>query len=124
VLSVRTVGNRFYYSLTNRRALTDFVGTLPAIVPDWNALFGVVEVVRRVSRRATELAHEALVIEVHEAAREIEEDLQTLALASAVRLRGDAFIGEWNEWAERLMSDLASGGWPLAKTGVTLSSWG
>lgn len=41
VLRVRTVGNRFYYSLAKRTELEAFVGTMPAYRPNWAAMLNV-----------------------------------------------------------------------------------
>ena len=41
VLGVRPVGNRFYYSLVRRAELKAVVGAMPAVRPDWTAIFNV-----------------------------------------------------------------------------------
>lgn len=41
VLRVRTVGNRFHYSLAKRTELEAFVGTMPAYRPNWTAMLNV-----------------------------------------------------------------------------------
>ena len=112
VLSARLVGNRYYYALANRRGLAEFVGTVPDIAPDWNALFHVVKTIHRVSELASELSHQALVVEAHEAARDIEDDIEILGIRGACRRRGEEFLDEWRRWADEVMSDLASGSWP------------
>jgi hypothetical protein len=112
VLSARLVGNRYYYALANRRGLAEFVGSVPDIAPDWNALFHVVKAIHRVSELASELSHQALVVEVHEAARDTEDDIEILGIRGARRRRGEEFLDEWRRWADEVMSDLASGSWP------------
>jgi hypothetical protein len=68
VLSVRTVRNRFYYSLARREELVALVGPLPRVRPDWVSLLDIVRVLvefeweleRSTSRVATVKARSAL----------------------------------------------------------------
>jgi hypothetical protein len=112
VLTERPVRNRFYYSLADPASLQDFIGAIPEIAPDWNALFRVVKAILRVADLEHHVSHDVLVIEVHQAAREIEDDLDALGLTAPRIVRGPAMIPIWDEWGNDLMSDLASGTWP------------
>jgi hypothetical protein len=112
VLTVKIVGNRFYYSLTNSRELANFVGAIPSIAPDWMALLRVVRVIKSIAETAEEFSHDALVVETHQAARTIEDDLSALGIDGPRRLRGPAFLNAWDQWAGETMADLAAGTWP------------
>jgi hypothetical protein len=115
VLSQRTVGNRFYFSLLNARAITTFVGATPSIAPDWNALLRVVGTIDTLSDRAREVSADVLVVEVHQAALEIGDDLDRLGIQGPHRIRGAAFLDVWNQWAAEVMTDIASGEWPWSE---------
>jgi hypothetical protein len=111
VLSSKRVGNRFYFSLTPGESLAAFVGAVPNVAPDWNALLRVVAVIARVAEEAEEVPHDALVVEVHQAIRDIEEDLDLIDIDHPRRLRGAAVLSEWTRWADSFMNSLASGIW-------------
>jgi hypothetical protein len=115
LLSTRTVGNRFYYSLKNARALANFVGETPPIAPDWNALLRVVGTVNTLANAACELSNEIRVVEVHQAALDIGSDLARLGIEGPRRLPGAAFLDSWDQWVVEVMADLASGAWPMSE---------
>ena len=112
MLSVKTAGNRFYYSLTNARALSNFVGSVPPIAPDWNALGRVVGAIWTSAEWADGFAQDALIVEIHRVARELDDDLAVLDIEGPHRLRGAAILDEWDQWSSDLMVELASGRWP------------
>ena len=112
VLTVKTVGNRFYYSLRNSRDLANFVGAIPPIAPDWMALLRVVGVIKNMAETAEQFSYDALVVETHQAARSIEDDLSALGIEGPHRLRGPAFLNAWDQWAAEVMADFAAGTWP------------
>ena len=112
VLTAKTVGNRFYYSLTDPGALEGFVGSVPAIAPDWGALFRVVGTIWKVGESAENRSAEVLAVEVHQAVRAIDDDLVDLGIDGAQRIRGVGILSEWDQWSSELMTDLASGDWP------------
>ena len=112
LLSAKTVGNRFYYSLTDAQTLAAFVGPAPEIAPDWNALLRVVGAIKRLSDEADKLSVDALIVETHQVARDIGEDLDVLAIEGSRWLRGARILDEWDQWSAEVMSDLASGAWP------------
>ena len=115
VLSSKRVGNRFYFSLAGSGSLAHFVGTMPDVAPDWNALLRVVATTVRVAQTTEEVPHDALVVETHQAIRDIEEDLELLDIRAPRRLRGAAVLIEWSQWADEVMTSLASGTWPEEK---------
>ncbi|MGO8863408.1 MAG: hypothetical protein ACLQRH_22000 [Acidimicrobiales bacterium] len=111
VLTAKTVGNRFYYSLRDPQALEGFVGSIPGIAPDWSALFRIVSEITTLNEMAEESA-DALVVETHQAAREIEKDLDVLGIEGPSWLRGAQILDEWDKWSTEVMTNLASGIWP------------
>jgi DNA-binding transcriptional ArsR family regulator len=112
VLTAKTVGNRFYYSLREVSPLAAFVGPIPEIAPDWNALFRVVGAIRDLSDMSEEASADALIVETHQVARNIEEDLDLLGIEGPRRLRGARILDQWDEWSAEVITDLASGTWP------------
>ena len=122
VLTVKTVGNRFYYSLKNSRDLANFVGAIPSIAPDWMALLRVVGVIKSMAETAEEFSHDALVVETHQAARSIEDDVSALGIDGPHRLRGPAFLNAWDQWAGAVMADLAAGTWPAEEDDLPVTA--
>ena len=112
LLSVRTVGNRFYYSLTSAKSLASFVGSIPSVAPDWNALLRVVGAIWTRAEVAEEFPPKALIVETHQTAREIADDLEALDIEGPRQLRGAAILDEWDQWCAEVMAEFASGGWP------------
>ncbi|MHB8244733.1 MAG: hypothetical protein ACYDGN_05140 [Acidimicrobiales bacterium] len=121
VLSSKVVGNRFYFSLAHGNPLAGFVGAVPSVAPDWDALLRVVDAIVRVAEDAEEVPQRGLAVEVHRATREIEDDLDELGIEAPRRLRGAAILSEWNGWAESVMENLASGVWPGESTESTVT---
>jgi hypothetical protein len=121
VLTTKTVGNRFDYSLTDPGALEGFVGSIPAIAPDWNALLRVVGMIWQVGEAVGSRSAEALAVEVHQAVRAIDDDLVDLGLVQPRKMRGIDILSEWDQWASELMNDLASGVWPADGTSPPVS---
>jgi hypothetical protein len=121
VLSSKGVGNRFYFSLAPGDSLADFVGAMASVAPDWNALLRVVAMIVRLAEDTEEVPQDALVVEVHQAIRDIEEDLDVLNIGTPRRLRGAAVLSEWSKWAEPVMKNLASGVWPEESTESTIT---
>lgn len=107
VLSVRPMGNRFYYSLANRAQLEAFVGSTPNIRPNWIAMFGVArQLVTLESSSAT--TTRTLAVKARNAVDEMEADLDELEidppssdvrgedLWPAIRSLGNQTLGEWS----------------------------
>jgi hypothetical protein len=114
VLAMRAESNRFYYSLAHPDALADFVGDLPAIRPDWRALFDLVRWLIDVERQAERLTDEALNVEMHTTLREIEDDLDALGFEGPGQTAALDYRDTFLPWAEHLLRDLAAGRWPKA----------
>ena len=80
VLSVRSVGNRFYYSLTNRPALEAFVGLLPSYRPDWTSILRIARELVALEDSAMELSVQTLPVRVTKMLRLIDDDLAELCI--------------------------------------------
>jgi hypothetical protein len=115
VLSVRTVGNRFYYSLRHPSSLAHLVGSTPSIAPSWNALFRVVGTITALAGVAGEVSRDVLIVETHQAALAIEDDLGTLGIEGPERVSGAGLLEVWDRWATGAMGKFAAGGWPGAE---------
>lgn len=120
VLSAKPVGNRYYYSTARGDSLADFVGAIPPIVPDWNALLRVAGAILRVAEESSKISSDVLVVEEHNAVLEIQADLDMLGIEGPRRLRGAAILPEWSEWSVAVTSCLASGVWPPPQSGSTV----
>lgn len=108
VLSVRPMGNRFYYSLAKRTELEAFVGSVPAITPNWIAMFGIARQLVVLESAAETGTTRTLAVKARTAIDEIEEDLDELEidppssdlkgedLWSATRSLGNETLGEWS----------------------------
>jgi hypothetical protein len=114
VLAMRAESNRFYYSLAHPDALANFVGDLPAVRPDWRALFDLLVRLIDLERQAERLSDEALHVEMHTTLREIEDDLDALGFDGPGRTSALDYRDAFLPWAERLLCDLAAGKWPKA----------
>jgi hypothetical protein len=80
VLSVRTRGNRFSYSLARRADLKAFVGDLPDVLPDWTTLLNVTRELVTLEERAGDLTQRTLPVHVRSTLRIIEDDLDELGI--------------------------------------------
>lgn len=108
VLSVRTRGNRFYYSLSRPLDLDAFVGELPAIRPNWTAMLSVARNLVALERRLEDRLPRTLPVHVRNAMLEIESDLdelganrtfdnvQAIDLWPAVQEFGNSHLGAWS----------------------------
>ena len=112
LLSAKAVGNRYYYSLTDLPALANFVGPIPEVVIDWNALLRVVGTIKTLSDATDELSLGVLTVETHAAARGIEEDLDVLGIDGPRQIRGSGILDEWDLWSAKVMAGVAAGIWP------------
>jgi hypothetical protein len=108
VLSVRTMGNRFYYALAKRTELEAFVGSMPTITPNWIAMFGVAWQLVSLESSAETGTTRTLAVKARTAIDEIEEhfdelgidppssDLKGEALWPAIRSLGKETLGAWS----------------------------
>lgn len=108
VLSVRPVGNRFYYSLAKRSALEAFVGSTPPYRPDWTAMLNIARQLVDLELQATSSTTRTLAVKARKAIDEIEADLDELEidppssdirgedLWPAIRRLGTETLGRWS----------------------------
>jgi len=108
VLSVKPVGNRFYYTLASRSRLEAFVGPLPPVRPSWTALFNVARQLVDLESQAASSTNRTLTVKVRRAIDEMEADLDELELDppnstvrgenlwSAAKSLGRESLGEWS----------------------------
>lgn len=108
VLSVRSRGNRFYYSLARRAGLEAFVGELPPIRPDWTAMLNIARELVALERRTEDPVLKTLPVHVRKTLRLIEDDLNELGIEPpsdslrgadlwpAVRQLGIDHLGAWS----------------------------
>lgn len=80
VLSVRTQGNRLYYSLARRAELKAFVGEMPAVLPAWTAMLNVARELVALERRSAEAGSITLPVHTRKALGAINNDLDDLAI--------------------------------------------
>lgn len=108
VLSVRPMGNRFYYSLANRAELEAFVGSMPVVRPNWVAMFEVARHLVALESSAATAATRTLAVKARNVVDEMEADLDELGIVRpgstvrgeglwpAVRTLGKETLGEWS----------------------------
>jgi hypothetical protein len=112
VLSVSTLGNRFYYSLARKDALREFVAAIPLVCPDWTSLARVVLHLVEFERTAASLPRRALDVEGRGVLREIGADLDVLNLPGPEQTRGAGLAEALERWSVTLLASLAAGKWP------------
>jgi DNA-binding transcriptional ArsR family regulator len=108
VLSVRTRGNRFYYSLARRTELKAFVGEMPAVLPDWTAILNVARELVALELRSEGKERTTVPVHARKTLRLISdylddlhigapaEHLQGADLWPALRQLGDVHLGAWS----------------------------
>lgn len=90
VLSVRSTGNRFYYSLANRLTLEEFVGQLPHNCPEWTSIFRIARELIALEESAKDLSLRTLPVRVKRTLRLIEDDLAKLDIERSFdNIKGD-----------------------------------
>lgn len=107
VLSVRTRGNRFYYSLARRVELVAFVGELPRVRPNWTAMLNIAREFVGLERRSEGVVLSTLPVHVRKTLRLIQDDLDELNIEApsenvqgdlwpAVQQLGALHLGSWS----------------------------
>ncbi len=108
VLSVRSTGNRFYYSLARRVALEAFVGQLPRNRPDWTSILRIARELIALEESFTQLSLQTFPVRVKKTLQLIEVDLADLGIERsfdniegtelwpAVRELGMETLGAWS----------------------------
>jgi hypothetical protein len=113
LLVVRTLANRFYYTLADRERLESFVGDLPPVRPHWTSLLNVArELVALEGRTATP---STLAVHARKMLDAVEDDLDLLRVAPP---RGDVRgAGLWpavQELGRRTLREWSAGHWARA----------
>jgi len=108
VLTVRALGNRFYYSLARYDELKAFVGEMPAVLPDWAAMLNIARELVAVERQARDAGPMTLPVHARKTLRLIRADLDELGVTAppenvqgvglwpALRQLGDVYLGGWS----------------------------
>ncbi len=113
VLSVRSSGNRFSYSLARRTELEAFVGELPAIRPSWSAMLTVARELVTLEEAATNLSSRTLPVRVRKTLRLIDDDLAELDIdRSFDNIPGPDLWGVVHDLAMVNLGEWSLGTWP------------
>lgn len=108
VLSVRPVGNRFYYSLAKRPELMAFIGEVPGLLPDWVHMLNLARTLVTLERHAGSSTPRALAVAARKALDEMEPDLEQLEIRPpsadvrgqelwpVIQTLGTATLGAWS----------------------------
>jgi hypothetical protein len=114
LLHSTSVGNRLYFSLEDPPTLLVFIGDVPSETPEWPALLRVVNKILDWTDSAERMPTK-LMVETHQIAAAIEDDLALLQFAPAGRQTGDDFINLWLKWAMTATENLSAGSWPASQ---------
>ena len=112
MLATVDISNRFYYALAQPYAAAEFIGNLPAFVPNWNLLLRFVGTLLSYSDLAENQPDELRIVLAHTAWLEVEKDLVGLGIAGPPVTESPGFLESWNSWIKGLMDSLATGTWP------------
>jgi hypothetical protein len=112
-LHSRTIGNRRYFSLTDESDFMHFIGEIPSETPDWSALLRVMSQILRWTYSAERMKSKVLMVETHEVAAAVEDDLESLGIAPAPHIFGEEFVDVWARWAKVVTKELSLGHWPV-----------
>lgn len=107
LLSVRTSGNRFYYSVARPTALAAFVGDVAPIRPNWSAMLNVARELMTLETQVDVGTPKTIGVHVRKALRLLEDDLDDLGLERlpdvigedlwpAIRHFGIVHLGAWS----------------------------
>lgn len=118
VLSSRTVGNRFSFTLAKASQLEAFVGDIPDVRPDWTAMFNVARGLVTVEEHMGTATLRTVGVKAKSALRRIEDDLEDLDIQEpwvdftdadiwlALQSLGNDTLGAWSvgRWETPLVS--------------------
>jgi hypothetical protein len=108
VLAVRTIGNRFSYTLARRAELEAFVGELPAVRPNWTAILNVARELVLLEERIEHSTPRTVPVHTRSTLSALEDDLDELGIITplddvtgadswpAVRQVGKDHLGAWS----------------------------
>lgn len=111
VLARRVQGNRFNYTLARPAELRAFLGELPPITPDWDALLHVTQQLAALQARATNPATQA--VHAKQTFKAISVDLTALGLSPPSPSLHGADLWTWAEaFTQHTLAAWSSGQWP------------
>lgn len=111
VLAVHPVRNRLYYSLDREEQLRAFVGELPAVLPDWTALFRITQAIVSLGEEASRLTARALNVEVSRVLHDLDENFDRLELSPPPVL-GNDYWAAVQRFVDSTLPAWAQGQWP------------
>jgi len=112
VLAVRSVRNRFYYSLARKRELRAFVGEFPSVIPQWSSVLRIASELVKLDRDADRLSQRVFAVNAHRTLNTLFDALDEIGIEGPEEREGPAFGPAVQEWAAELLSQWASGRWP------------
>lgn len=121
VLRSQQVANRFYYMLNRADTLSEFVGDVAPIRPDWTALLRVTSTLVALERTSERLPSKSLMVEAHRVAKLLENDLDSLYIEDPPELgQPDSYWPAVRDFAQRYMGAWAIGEWELEEEVVEM----
>lgn len=113
VLSVRSLRNRFVYSLAKRAELEALLGALPAIRPNWSAMFDVARELVLFEEREEESSATTLPVYARRTLDRLGDDLDLLGVDSEFDdVRGQALIAAIHTVGTKTLAHWATGKFP------------
>ncbi len=113
VLAVRSVANRFSYRLARRQRLEQFVGELPAVLPEWTALLNITRELVDLEAQLESTPQGAFLVEVRKTFRRIEDDLDELDIEVSIDdLSGEDLWPAVQALGSETLAPWSVGRWP------------
>lgn len=113
VLSVRSIRNRFVFSLAKRAEVEALLGALPAVRPDWSAMFDVARELVLFEEREEESSATTLPVYARQTLDRIADDLDLLGVSSeSADVRGQALIAAVHTVGAKTLAHWATGKFP------------
>lgn len=113
VVAVRSIANRFSFSLARQEALEGFVGDMPRMRPNWTAVLNIARELTALEREIGDATPRTRPVKVRQTLRRIERDLDELEIQRpSDDLRGETL---WPT-VERFGADHL-GAWSIGKCG-------
>lgn len=112
MLTTVDISNRFYYTLAKPHATAEFIGNLPAVVPNWIPLLRALDTLMSYTELAENQSDELRIVLAHTAWLDMEKELTGLGIAGPSVTTDEGFLQSWDTWTKGLMDSLATGTWP------------
>lgn len=117
VLSARSVGNRFYYSLARSAELHAFVGELPELRPDWTPIFNIARKLVLAQESIDGAPARTTSVKAKAALRSMQDELDDLEIeAPSSDLRGDELWAALNNLGDETLGAWSTGRWGLVSS--------